>query len=58
VGSVWSRQGKLLAPDGLASDAFGVCVTIYGTVAMIGAWNVDTTLSNIGMLFSVIFIIL
>jgi hypothetical protein len=37
VGNVWSRQSKILAADGVASDFFGRGVSIYGTAAMIGA---------------------
>jgi hypothetical protein len=37
TGNVWSRQSKLLAPDGVANDWFGIGVSIYGTSALFGA---------------------
>jgi hypothetical protein len=37
VGSIWSRQSKILAADGAANDWFGSGVSIYGITAMIGS---------------------
>ncbi len=37
VGDVWSHQSKILANDGLTNDYFGASVSVYDTVAMIGA---------------------
>jgi hypothetical protein len=37
VNGAYSFSSKLFATDGAASDAFGVSVSIYDTVAMIGA---------------------
>ncbi len=39
VGNVWSRQSKILAKDGANSDYFGRAIDVYGTRAMIGAYQ-------------------
>ena len=49
VGNIWSRQSKLLAADGAASDYFGVSVSIYGTTAIIGAHYDDDKAVDAGM---------
>jgi hypothetical protein len=36
-GTTWTQQAKLLASDGAASDLFGLCVSIDGDTALIGA---------------------
>jgi hypothetical protein len=38
-----------LASDGLASDQFGVCATVYSTSAMIGAYKDDNAATDAGM---------
>jgi hypothetical protein len=48
VGNIWSRQSKILATDGYASDYFGMSVSVYDTTAMIGAQNDDDKGSNSG----------
>jgi len=40
-GTVWTRQAKLVAPDGAASDYFGSSVAIDGDIAVIGARDDD-----------------
>jgi hypothetical protein len=40
TGSYWSRQSKILARDGSASDNFGNSVSIYDNNVFIGA-NMD-----------------
>jgi hypothetical protein len=37
VGSVWSRQSKILAADGSSNDQFGRAVNLYLTTAMMSA---------------------
>jgi uncharacterized protein (TIGR03437 family) len=41
-GGVWSQQQELTAPDGRASEAFGVSVSVSGDTAVIGAYNTDS----------------
>jgi hypothetical protein len=41
VGNIWSRQSKILAKDGAATDYFGTSVSIYDTTAMIGVYYDD-----------------
>ncbi len=48
VGSKWSRQSKILAADGAASDWFGSSVSIYGITAMIGARLDDDKATDAG----------
>jgi hypothetical protein len=48
VGNIWSRQSKLLAADGAASDNFGVSVSIFGTTAMVAAFLDDDKAINAG----------
>ncbi len=50
VGNIWSRQSKILAADGAASDLFGFSVSIYGTTAMIGAFGDDDKATDAGIL--------
>jgi len=38
-GSNWVEENKLLAPDGAASDYFGVSVAIDGNTALVGAYG-------------------
>jgi hypothetical protein len=49
MGNIWSRQSKLLAKDGIASDKFGSGVSIYGTTAMSGANGDDDKATDAGM---------
>jgi hypothetical protein len=51
LGNLWSRQSKILAPDGAASDEFGVSVSVYGTAAMTGAWKDDGKASDAGIIY-------
>ncbi len=46
--SIWSRQSKILAADGAASDIFGGSVSIYGTTAVIGAHGDDDKATDAG----------
>ena len=39
TGEGWVQQGKLVAGDGAASDAFGLSVTLDGGTALVGAYN-------------------
>jgi hypothetical protein len=48
VGNIWSRQSKILAADGAASDYFGVFVSIYDNTAMIGAYLDDDKATGAG----------
>jgi len=40
-GGVWSQQQELTASDGVAGDGFGVCVTVSGNTAVVGAVDKD-----------------
>ncbi len=51
LGTLWSRQSKILAPDGSASDEFGVLVSLYGTAAMIGAYLDDDKATDAGIIY-------
>ncbi len=42
VGSTWSQQAKLTAPDGSALDRFGSAVALGSDTALVGAWADDT----------------
>ncbi len=50
IGNIWSRQSKILAPDGTASDRFGVGVSVYDATAMIGAWYDDDKATDAGII--------
>ncbi len=50
MGNIWSRQSKILAADGAASDEFGISVSTYGTAAMIGAHGDDDKAADAGIL--------
>jgi len=41
TGSTWIQQSKLIASDGFAEDEFGVCVSVDGNFAFIGAYYDD-----------------
>ncbi|MDE0506987.1 MAG: hypothetical protein OXI86_23155 [Candidatus Poribacteria bacterium] len=47
-GKNWKQQGKLIAGDGAAGDAFGFAVSIHGTTAVVGAPKDDDDGSNSG----------
>jgi hypothetical protein len=49
VGSIWSRQSKLVAADGGTGDSFGVIVSIYGTTGLIGSHCDDDKAVDAGM---------
>jgi hypothetical protein len=49
VSDAWSRQSKILAPDGAAGDNFGVSVSIYDTMVMIGAYFDDDKAAEAGI---------
>ena len=41
-GSTWSQRCKIVASDSAADDRFGVSVSIYGNVIVIGSrWDDD-----------------
>ena len=42
IGTSWTQQAKLLASDGVASDRFGISVSLYGDTAVIGAIGDDS----------------
>jgi hypothetical protein len=49
VGTLWTQIGKLLAPDGSASDIFGFALAIAGPDVLVGAWaDDDACPANIG----------
>jgi hypothetical protein len=50
VENIWSRQSKLLAADGAGEDRFGVRISIYDTMAMIGAIFDDDKTTDAGIL--------
>jgi hypothetical protein len=50
VGNIWSRQSKILAADGAATDFFGVRMSIFDTLAMIGAHGDDDKAGDAGIL--------
>ncbi len=41
IGTTWTQQAKLTAPDGVANDAFGSPVALSGDTALIGATGND-----------------
>ena len=43
VGTTWTEQPKLLAPDGAPSDFFGESVAIAGDTVVVGAYADDTS---------------
>jgi len=47
-GSAWVQVNKIFANDGTAGDQFGVSVDISGTNIIVGAFQEDTSLSNVG----------
>ncbi len=50
LGNIWSRQSKILTPDGAAGDQFGVSTSVYGTAAMTGAWQDDDKATDAGII--------
>ncbi len=48
-GNAWSRQSKILAKDGALNDNFGHGVSMYGTLAMIGAHQDDDKNTDAGI---------
>ncbi len=52
MGSSWSRQGKILAADGAASDYFGVSVSLYNSSALIAAERDDDKATDAGEVWS------
>jgi hypothetical protein len=40
-GNQWSFKAKLYAPSGASSDSFGAAVSVYDTIAIIGATGDD-----------------
>jgi hypothetical protein len=58
AGNVWSRQSKILAADGAASDQFGKAVSVFGAVSMIGAALDDDKANNAGNTELVYFLLL
>jgi hypothetical protein len=49
VGTIWSRQSKLLAADGSGGDLFAISVCIFGSTAMVGALYDDDRAGDAGM---------
>jgi hypothetical protein len=49
TGSYWSKQSKILAKDGVASDLFGSSVSIYDNNALIGSHVDDDKANDAGM---------
>jgi hypothetical protein len=47
LGSLWSQQAKILAPDGAAGDWFGHSVAISGTTVVIGARTDDASATKL-----------
>ena len=47
-GESWVEQTKLTASDGAAGDRFGLCVSMSGDYAIVGAHNTDNNGSNSG----------
>jgi len=37
----WTQEAKLTASDGAHGDEFGIAVSVYGNVAVVGAWMAD-----------------
>jgi uncharacterized repeat protein (TIGR01451 family) len=52
---VWSEMGKLVAPDLMASDAFGAAVAVFGGTALIGAPNGDSGVADSGSAYVFVF---
>ncbi len=42
VGGLWVEAAKLTASNATSADAFGASVAIDGSIAVVGAWGVDT----------------
>jgi hypothetical protein len=40
-GTAWFQEAKLLASDGVIGEGFGICVSISGSTALIGAYGDD-----------------
>jgi hypothetical protein len=49
TGSYWSRQSKIVAPDGAATDRFGMAVSIYNSNVLIGSIYDDDKAADAGM---------
>jgi hypothetical protein len=49
-GNQWSFKAKLYAPSGASSDSFGVAVSVYDTIAIIGATGDDDMGTDSGKL--------
>ena len=47
-GATWSQAQKLTASDGYSGDSFGKSVSVYATIALIGASEDDARGSNSG----------
>ena len=45
-GSAWTQTAKLTASDGMAFDHFGICASVYGDTAIIGAKNARVGTNN------------
>jgi uncharacterized protein (TIGR03437 family) len=52
AGSAWGQQQELTASDGVAGDYFGICVSVSGNMAMIGAIGNNSSLGA-GYVFGV-----
>jgi hypothetical protein len=48
TGTTWTQQQKLVPQDGQAEDNFGICVSLKGDTALIGAWYDDDNGANSG----------
>jgi hypothetical protein len=46
--SSWTRQCKLIQPNGQYLDSFGTDVSIYGDIIAVGVYGDDSPLSNAG----------
>ena len=40
--TAWTQQSQLLASDGSAGDVFGISVSVYGNIIVVGAYGDDT----------------
>lgn len=52
VGSAWTSNGRLLAPDGASIDEFGQACAVSGDRLAVGAIGVDETLTDQGAAYT------
>merc|ERR1712216_315185 len=51
TGSGWSEEQKLTASDAVVDDSFGKSLSVFGDVALFGAYSEDSAASNAGAVY-------